>query len=260
MNRFSAALLALLVSAGGLAAADPAAPDARGLLAASDAVRFPRESFRMTIDLFEYRDSKLADTLLLTVFSRAEPEGGQAGNLVRYEIPAKDAGKLMLFNKHDLWFYDPRSHANVRLSPQQRLIGQAANGDVMTTSFALDYTPTLAGEETVLDGDRAQRQTIRLDLQAATPDATYHRIEYWIERGSARPVKARFISDSGQLLKTAYYRKFNTILGQVRPTETVIIDGLNPRLVTVMRFSGFAYRTVPASWMQRDFLPRFQEQ
>ena len=36
-----------------------------------------------------------------------------------------------------------------------------------------------------------------------------------------------------------------------------LIDGLSPDWVTVMRFSDFAWRDVPDSWLQRDYLPRF---
>lgn len=238
----------------------PAAVDASAILEASDRVRFPRQSFRMNIDLYEYRGGTLADSLLLAVYARAEPGARQTGNLIRYEKPAKDAGKLMLFHGHDLWFYDPASQASVRLSPQQRLIGQASNGDVMATSFAGDYSATLGGEEDITDGEKVQRTCYKLLLRAATSDAAYSNIEYWVEKDSNRPVKARFLSASGQLLKTAYYRKFERILDSQRPLEVVIIDGLNAKLVTIMRFSRFAYRNVPAAWMQRDFLPRFQEE
>jgi hypothetical protein len=237
----------------------PADAEAMNILEASDAIRFPSRSFRMNIDLFEYRGGKQVESLLLTVFARIDPETRAIGNLVRYERPAKDSGKLMLFHGRDLWYYDPASHANIRLSPQQRLIGQAANGDVMATRFASDYTAAHAGEEEVSDGEQVKRECVKLLLGAATPTATYDKIEYWVEKGSYRPVKAKFLSQSGQLLKTAYYRKFETSLDSPRPMEMVIIDGLNAGLVTIMRFSKFSYRTVPVSWMQRDFLPRFQE-
>ena len=46
-------------------------------------------------------------------------------------------------------------------------------------------------------------------------------------------------------------------MGIDRPTETVILDGLNPGGITVMRLSDYAPRDVPASWFQRDYLPRF---
>ncbi|MGH8258257.1 MAG: outer membrane lipoprotein-sorting protein, partial [Steroidobacteraceae bacterium] len=80
----------------------------------------------------------------------------------------------------------------------------------------------------------------------------------WIDRSNHRPVKAKFYSDSGRLLKTAYYRTFRPELGAERSTEIVIIDGLTPSWVTVMSYSSYAWRKVPDSWLQRDYLPRFR--
>ncbi|MBF0566428.1 MAG: outer membrane lipoprotein-sorting protein [Nitrospirae bacterium] len=60
-----------------------------------------------------------------------------------------------------------------------------------------------------------------------------------------------------RLLKTAYYREYEEQLGAARPTEVIIIDGLNPQLVTTMKFSDYAYREIPDMWFQKDFLPRF---
>jgi hypothetical protein len=37
----------------------------------------------------------------------------------------------------------------------------------------------------------------------------------------------------------------------------VIIDGLDPQAVTLVRFSDYGLRNVPTSWFQRDYLPRF---
>ena len=55
-----------------------------------------------------------------------------------------------------------------------------------------------------------------------------------------------------------YYRRFEQQLGRERPTETVIIDGLNPKSVTLMRYSEFATPNIPQSWFQREYLARFQ--
>jgi outer membrane lipoprotein-sorting protein len=164
----------------------------------------------------------------------------------------------MLKNGNDLWFFDPASKASIRISPQQRLLGQAANGDVMTVNLAVDYNAQLAGEEEIQDGEKKIRSAYLLKLTAKNPEVTYHRIDYWVDRTNSRPIKAKFYSASDRLLKTAYYRKFDQQLGQERPTETVIIDGLDPQWVTVLRSSDFAFRDVPESWLQRDFLPRFK--
>ena len=72
------------------------------------------------------------------------------------------------------------------------------------------------------------------------------------------PVERVTLDESGRLLKTAFYRKYQQQLGAERPTETVIIDGLNPQSVTLIQLSEFQSRQVPASWMQRDYLPRYQ--
>ena len=235
-----------------------AAPSAQAILAASDAVRNPDKPFGLTVTLVEYRNGKQTDSNTLNVYSKAEAASGQFRSLIRFAAPARDMNKLMLKNGNDLWFYDPSSKASIRLSPQQRLLGQAANGDVVTVNLAKDYKAELAGEESVQDGDRQARKAYKLALAGVSPDVTYNRIEMWIDIASSRPVKARFYTESGQLLKTAYYRRYQPQLGLERPTEAVIIDGLDPSWVTVMRYSDYAYREIPEAWLQRDYLPRFR--
>lgn len=228
------------------------------ILAATDAIRNPGQPFSVTVTLTEFQSGKQVDTSTLTSYSRAQQRGGQFASLIRFVLPQRDAGKLMLKNGNDMWFYDPVAKSSVRLSPQQRLLGQASNGDVATVNLAKDYKATLAGEEEVQDGERRMRKAYKLALTAVAPDVTYASIEMWVDAENNRPIKARFFAESTRLLKTAYYRRFQPQLGAERPTETVIIDGLNPQSVTLMRFTDYAARAIPETWMQRDFLPRFQ--
>jgi hypothetical protein len=235
-----------------------AATTAQEILAASDAIRNPDRPFGLTVALVEYREGKQTDSTTLAVYSKSDPASGQFRSLIRFVAPARDANKLMLKSGNDLWFFDPASKASIRLSPQQRLLGQAANGDVVTVNLAKDYKAELVAEEDMQDGERQTRRCYKLALAAVSPDVTYHHIEMWIAVASDRPVKARFFSESDRLLKTAYYRRYQLQLGVERPTEMVIIDGLNPQWVTVMRYSDFAWRDVSEQWLQRDYLPRFK--
>jgi len=228
------------------------------ILAASDAVRNPDYPFGLTNTLIEYKNGQQTDTSTLGIYSRADPVNGQFRSLIRYIAPARDANKLILYSGRDLWFYDPSSKASIRMSPQQRLLGQASNGDVVTVNLAKDYQATSATEEDTPDGERQTRHCYRVAMQAGTEQATYHHIDMWIEVGTYRPVKARFYADSNKLLKSAYYRKYEKQLGLERPTETVIIDGLDPKWVTVMRYSDLVRRDVPELWLQREYLPRFR--
>lgn len=250
--------LALVFAVAWISPGAVAAPDPQETLIASDAVRNPDFPFGLTNTLIEYRRGKQTESSTLAIYSKADPNGGQFRSLVRYVAPARDAGKLILFNGKELWFFDPASKASIRLSPQQRLLGQASNGDVVTTNFAKDYRATAATEEDIQDGDRRPRRCYKLRLESRTPEANYHSIEMWVDRTNARPVKARFHAESGKLLKTAYYRRYQAVFGIERPTEMVIIDGLEPDWVTVMRYSGWVRRDVPEAWLQRDYLPRFR--
>ncbi len=234
-----------------------AAANAEDILAATDAIRNPGKPFSVTVTLTEFQNRKQVDTSTLASYARLQPTG-QYSSLVRFVLPARDAGKLMLKNGNDMWFYDPVNKASVRLSPQQRLLGQASNGDVATVNFSKDYKPTLVGQEEVQDGESKMRKAHKLNLKAVAPDVTYASIDMWVDAENNRPIKAHFFAESSRLLKTVYYRKFQPQLGADRPTESVIIDGLNPQSVTLMRFTDYKARDIPETWMQRDYLPRFQ--
>lgn len=234
-----------------------AAPDAQDLLARSDAIRNPGQPFRVTVTLTEFDKGVQAGTTSLVSFARTLDAGGQFATLMRFTQPARDAGKVMLKNGGDLWFYDPSTKSALRIAPQQRLLGQASNGDVVTVNFARDYTASIAAEETVTDGERRSRSAHKLLLRPSGADATYGSIELWTDAQTQAPIKARFFADSGRLLKTAFYRKFQQQLGAERPTETVIIDGLDPKSVTIVQLSDFAARRIPPHWFQRDHLAKF---
>ncbi len=250
-------LYGLIALLGMAAPAASAAPDPQGLLRLADTVRNPEGSFSTGITLSEYRERHLIATSSLVVYSQPSENTGQYNNLIRFTQPVDDTGKLLLRNGVDLWLFDPTSSASIRISPQARLLGQASNGDVMSTVWSKDYAATLKGQASVADGDGVQHACHVLHLVAERPDVTYQVIDLWLDQASNAPVRAEYRTQEGRLLKSAYFRRFEMILGVTRPTETVIIDGLNPNWVTVMDSSHIVPRSMPASWFQRSYLGRF---
>jgi hypothetical protein len=232
MKRTHAVLLVLALTLVGISDAARAddVPSAADIVAAADTVRNPQNPFRLSLDLVEYQSGEAHDSLSLAVHSKLDPATRQYRNLVRYTAPARDVGKLVLLSGGSMWFYDPASKASIRISAQQRLIGQASNGDVLTVNLAHDYTSRLLGGESIQDADHQPRDTWHLDLTAATNEAAYSRLETWIEKGTMRPVKSKFYSDSGRALKIAYYRRYEPALGAMRPHEIIIIDAVDPHL------------------------------
>lgn len=251
----SVLLLALLIV--GSAAR---AQTAQEIIAASDQVRNPDQPFRTTDTLTEFIGGKPHDQNVLVVLSKIDPATRQFRNLIRYVQPARDQGKMVLLDGKSLWFYDPNSKASVRISPQQRLIGQASIADVLSVNFATGYTGALLGDETIQDPQRQSRQCWHLDMRASNDQASYNRVEYWVEHGTNNPIKAKFYSDSGRLLKILYYDGFTATLGRVRPTQAIIVDAVDTSLTTVIKFGEFAWQDIPESWFQRDYLPRLRAQ
>ena len=251
--RKTAALLTLSVAATTVLAA----PDPRAVLSASDAIRNPSQPFRVTVTMTEFEKGQQVNISTLVSFARTLEKGGQFASVLRFTQPPRDAGKVLLKNGSDLWFYDPGTKSAVRISPQQRLMGQASNGDVVTVNFERDYKAAIEAEEAITDGERKKRNARRLKLTASSEDATYASIELWVDADTSAPLKAKFYADSGRLLKTAYYRKYQQQLGAERPTETVIVDGLDPQSITVVRLTDYSPRNIPVQWFQRDYLPRF---
>lgn len=260
---FSVRLLGATLLAAGAALAPAVAaaadtPSAQQIIAAADRVRNPGEPFRSTVTLTEYVGGSERNHDRLVVFSKEDRSTHQFRNLIEYVDPPRDAGKKVLLDGHSLWFFDPASNISIRISAQQRLIGQAAIGDVLTVNLAIDYTATLTGAETIKDAARADRNCWHLDLKAANDQAVYAHVEYWVEQGTNFPVKGKFYSDSGRLLKILYYRSFATALGAVRPTEAVIIDAVDTSLATSAAFADYRDADIPDAWFQRDYLPRLQ--
>lgn len=250
------AALVMSVAIAGTAYAEPA----QQIVAQTDLVRNPAQPSRTVMTLTEYVSGHERNQDTLVVFAKQDPATRQFRNLVEYAEPARDAGKRVLLGGGALWFYDPASKESVRISPQQRLVGQAAIGDVLTVNLAVDYTATLVGEESIEDAGHQQRQCWHLDLKAANDQSTYGRIEYWVEKGTYYPIKGKLYSDSGRLLKVVYYRDFEDRLGAKRPTQVVILDAVDTSLATIVSFGDWQFHDVPDLWFQRDYLPHLQTQ
>ena len=236
------------------------AQSAQEIVVATDKVRNPDKPFRSTLRLTEYVGGQERDHDSLILYSKEDGATRQFRNLVQYVEPARDTGKRVLLDGHSLWFYDPNSKVSVRISAQQRLIGQAAIGDILTVNLAADYTASIVGTETIDDATRQPRNCWHLELKASNDLATYNRVEFWVEQGTFYPIKGKFYADSGRLLKIAYFRKFAQQLGAVRPSESIIIDAVDSSLATTATFGEYTYQEIPEAWFQRDYLPHLRAQ
>jgi hypothetical protein len=98
-----------------------------------------------------------------------------------------------------MWLLLPNAKRPVKVSPQQRMLGAAAGGDVARFRFSGDYSLTGEREELV-DGVA----TRRLELQATQRKLSYQRAVLWLD-GHGRPLRSDFFYASGKLARTARF-------------------------------------------------------
>lgn len=219
--------LALLALLAGVA---QAVPDAKDILQQADMARgggLPGLMWNVELNA---RDEEGEQKRGMTVKADA------SNSLVEFLAPEKVKGQQMVMLGRNMWFVRPGLSKPVPMSPRQRLIGMASNGDVASTNYSGDYNAKLLKEEAINDED-----CFLLELNAANKGVTYDRILYWVSKKRGVGVKAEFYTLSGKLFKFAEFEYGNDIRfeGKKIPfvSKMTIHDAIDKSKVTTLAYS-----------------------
>jgi hypothetical protein len=150
--------------------------------------------------------------------------------------PVRMAGGKLLQVGRNMWYAKPELRKPISISPRQKLSGPAANGDIASTNYVLDYDARLLREDKV-----GNEQAYVLDLTARNKWVTYDRIVYWVSASRLVALKAEFYTVSGKLFKTAVFEHGNTINfhGATTPfvSKMTIQDAINKDHYSVLEYS-----------------------
>jgi outer membrane lipoprotein-sorting protein len=241
-TRTAAAALAVLLSSG-RAAAPAAVPGAQEILEASDRSRNGWNSFGVDVKITDEGASGPRAVTNYQVLIK-----GSERTLVKFTDPS-DKGKLLLMVEEGMWFYLPSTSRPIRVTPLQRLAGNASNGDVAQTSLAANYAATLVGEEE-LDG----RPVWVLDLTAKRKSATYQAVRYWVSKEGSLPLQAEFRLTSGKATKRARFEEYEQVGGRRMLRRQVIVDLLRRERRTVLEFTNYTARELPDKFFNKNYL------
>ncbi|HEU4521899.1 MAG TPA: outer membrane lipoprotein-sorting protein [Thermoanaerobaculia bacterium] len=235
------AIITILFFTAHLRAAEPAE-----IVARADAYRSSLDSFVVDVDLTSYRNGTAESTSRLRVYGK-----GADRSVVEFLAPAADKGRRLLMLKDAMWIYMPSASRPIRISPMQRLMGEASNGDIARSNFSIDYNAVraTAGE---IDG----RSVWVVELEAKDAATSYGRVRLTVDAATYEPRRAELFAASGKLLKTAHYRAFDMMAGRRVVKEIEIVDELRRGYRTVMRYSNLASRSNPDKMFSRDALGR----
>ncbi len=230
-----------------LFAAPLRAEDAAAILTKVDAYRAPLDSFSIDVELTAYTPHDKAESSRFRVYGK-----GSDRSVVEFVAPATEKGKLLLMLRDAMWIYMPSASRPIRISPLQRLMGQASNGDVARTTFTVDYVP-----KSVSEGEFEGRKAFVLDLAAKDTDIAYSRVQLWIDKATYEPLRADFYVVSGKLIKRALYREYGQMAGRRVVTAIEIDDLLRPGNRTLMKYANLKPRENAERMFNKDALGKW---
>jgi hypothetical protein len=223
------------------------AQDVPTLLKAADKYRVSSENMQVdtVISVFN-TDGSPDKERRYTVFAQAKHQ-----SLVLMQSPAEKGQKVLMLGD-DFWLLMPSSQRPLRITPMQKLLGDASTGDIATLSWADDYSGTVSGEESC--GEPAQK-CVRLSLGANRKGVTYQRIELWIGKAKNEPIKADLYVQSDKLAKQARF-VMDKPSAPTAVTEMLLRDQLTNKKETQVRYVNRKEKTVPEAWLNPMFLAR----
>ncbi len=241
----SIVLFLLLMALRGHAASAPAV-DAANLLRQSDTFRNGWPSFVTRVQITNYEAGKPDEEKLYEVSQK-----GTDKTYVEFLTP-REKGRHLLMLGDDMWVYLPDTSRPVRITPLERLSGDASNGDVARTNYASDYTPVYLRTEKL-----EKTECHVLELTARRKGATYQRIVYWLRAEDARPVRAEFYLTSGKHIKSATFDDYEQIGGKTLLRRLTLYDEIRHNSHSLLEYSATAPRQLPDKLFYQGRADRF---
>ena len=223
-----------------------ATPDAEALLKRSDSYRNGWPVYTLRVKITNFESDKSDEESLYQVSQK-----GTDKTYVEFMSP-RDKGRHLLMLGDDMWIYLPDTSRPVRITPLERLSGDASNGDVARTNYAVDYTAAYVRDEKV-----GNENCYVLDLAAKRKGATYQRILYWVRVEDARPVRAEFYLTSGKHIKSATFDEYAFSGGKMLLRRLTLYDEIRHNSHSVLEYSGAAQRDLPDKLFYQGRSDRF---
>lgn len=214
-----------------------ALPDATTIVLKADDYRGYRDQpFKFDVTSICYENEKRTrENKVEVAFKRSDKV------LVKFLEPKREQGRKIIIDEKNMWLSFPSTRNLIRISPTQRLIGEASNGDVANVDYKY-YSHHIQGEE-MLDG----KAVLHLTLREADKRATYYRLELWVDKTNFRPIKSEHYGISGKLIKTAYFESFIQINNREFVNKVTMINPISKKNYTVMLFDNYRLQELPDS-------------
>ena len=224
------------------------AQDANALLATADRFRMSADKLQIETQVnVRNADGTPDKERRYRVFAQ-----GHRQSLVLMQSPAEKGQKVLMLGD-DFWLLMPESQRPLRITPMQKLLGDASTGDIATMAWVGDYDASLVGAEPC--DSAGARSCWHLHLQARRSGVSYQRIELWVGRAHGEPVRADLYVLSDKLAKQAQF-VMDRPDAPTTVAEMVLSDQVSNHKTTHIRYLSRKERQVPSEWLNPMFLVR----
>ncbi|CAC9963880.1 hypothetical protein [uncultured Gammaproteobacteria bacterium] len=193
------------------------------LLQVADKFRSPYQYAQLDIRIDDFKNGTIKKSRNYKVYH-------QDGQSLVDVLDGADKGNRVLLSNKGMYVAPKRSSRAVRITPIQRLLGQASYGDLAGLKFSKNYTPSIIEEKD---------DVTVLELIAKKSSATYHKIILSIANDNQRPVDAKAYLVSGKLYKQMQYDVEGELL------KTITYKGKNKNKKTIMTFLSVKDKKIP---------------
>lgn len=240
-------VLATLLFLSGFAGAQSAQDDSNAWLKIADAYRLNAESSRVSTRITLFKNNKQTRQRLYTVYLKPGRK-----SLVLFESSGeKDQKVLMLADK--FWLLMPASRRPIRITPMQKLLGEASTGDIATMNWNQDYNAEYAGLEE-MDGQPVDH----LLLTAVTKGVSYKTIDLFLQPATHKPIRADLFTSSGKLAKTATF-VIEERAGREMVTRMILSDEIQKNQVTEVDYLTSEVFELPDKYFNPQYLAKHRK-
>ncbi len=215
----------------------------------ADSYRGLKQEFNLITDMTYYKKDEIKARGKAKVYVKNDRR-----SLSKILKPRKMKGSVILVTDKNMWVYIPSTRNPIRVSPLQRFMGPASYSDVARVTFAGDYEAKIISLSTKMLG----KKCVFLELVGNSRGVAYHKIKYYVEKGTYKPVKAIYFARGGKALKETHFTKYKWYEKEQRIgiIEQVIYDLIKKNNRVVFKYKKPKRGALPNAYFQKHFMKR----
>lgn len=203
---------------------------AEQILEKADEIRNPSSTYKMEVSVESTNDPTFKFEINI---------GGKESSLIRTLEPSREVGKNYLMLNENMWAYIPNIKRAIRVTLNQKLTGQAANGDISRMRWYGDY-------DGKIESENADQWV--LFLTAKRTGLTYDKIRVAIDKKNFRPMHGEYLTTQGKVLKKIQFVEYAAMAGAIRPIKMVLTNAQKEGEQSTLRILKMADSTFPANF------------